>query len=88
MNGTRNEACIDEFTEQDWKKFEDPEIYKKFRHDLEQEMNVSFHLCFILVRKLIAILLLLDSPYMLLRPKDPKCRNSSSSLSERICSRN
>lgn len=31
----------DEFTEKDWKKFEDPELYKNFRHDLEQDMNVS-----------------------------------------------
>ncbi len=33
--------CVDAFTEEDWKLFEDLDAYKKFRHELEQEMNVS-----------------------------------------------
>jgi len=40
-HGIGLKRCVDAFTEEDWKLFEDLDSYKKFRHELEQEMNVS-----------------------------------------------
>ncbi len=34
------EFLADEFSEDDWKLFEDPAFYKTFRHELEDELNV------------------------------------------------
>lgn len=41
-HGIGLKRCVDAFTEEDWKLFEDLDSYKKFRHELEQEMN-SLH---------------------------------------------
>ncbi|KLO07105.1 FAD/NAD-binding domain-containing protein [Schizopora paradoxa] len=42
LTGSETDSDNYEFTDNDWKKFEDPEVYKKFRHNLEQDMN-SIH---------------------------------------------
>ena len=37
-------SSTDKFTEEDWKLFEDPEFYRAFRHELEDELNVRIAL--------------------------------------------
>ena len=79
----KNFITADVYSEEDKALFKDEKYYESFRHELENEMNVSGEI----VEMTPLLTQFLSSPFTSLQLKVLRCRNRRGKPSKKTCSR-